>query len=145
VIQEPDPMRNEARRARQARRLPLDSACALCGETDPAVLREDSLLPSTLRLLQMHHVLGEANDEAVVVCLCLTCHAKATAAQLDAAALPPGSSPRCLERIVYSMRSLGSFFQLLADWCHRCAELVTQVVRSLDAHVPSWWMLPGMP
>jgi hypothetical protein len=92
----------------------------------------------------MHHVLGEANDEAVVVCLCLTCHAKATAAQQDAAAIPPGRASTCLERIVYAMRSLGSFFQLLADWCHRCADQVTQAIKSLDEHFPSWWTLPGM-
>jgi len=144
VIQEPDPIQNEARRARRERRLPPGAACALCGETDPAVLRQANLLPSTLRLLQMHHALGEANDEEVVVCLCLTCHAKATAAQQDAAALPPGRASTCLERIVYAMRSLGSFFQLLADWCHRCADQVTRAIKSLDEHLPSWRGLPGM-
>jgi hypothetical protein len=144
VIQEPDPIQNEARRARQARRLPPNAACALCGETDPAVLRQASLQPSTLGLLQMHHVLGEANDEEVVVCLCLTCHAKATAAQLDAGALPFGRAPTCLERIVYAMRSLGSFFQLIADWCRRCADQIASVVRSLDEHLPNWRGLPGI-
>jgi hypothetical protein len=107
-------------------------------------LCQDGFLQSTLKLLEMHHVLGEANDEEVVVCLCRNCHAKATAAQQDVAAIPPGRASTCLERIVYAMRSLGSFFQLLADWCHRCADQVTHAIKSLDEHVPTWRTLPGM-
>lgn len=129
MIPEPDPIQNEARRARRVRRLPPDAACALCGEPDPATLRQDSFLPSTLKLLQRHHVLAEANDEEVVVCLCLTCHAKATAAQQDVAAIPPGRAPTDLERLALSMRSLSSFFQLLAEWCLRSADLVTRAIK----------------
>ena len=144
LIQEPDPILNEVRRARRARRLPADAACALCGETDPAALRMESMRRSTLKLLQAHHPLGEANDEEVTVTLCLTCHAKATAAQLDVAALPSGRAPTYLERHVLGMRSLAAFFRQLADSFQRRADEGAGMVKSLDEHLPSWRRLPGI-
>src|SRR5271165_6870425 len=84
VIEEPNPIQNEVRRARRVRRLAPGAACCLCGETEPAALRMETVRRSTLRLLDAHHPLGEANDEELVLPLCLNCHAKATAAQQDA-------------------------------------------------------------
>jgi hypothetical protein len=144
MIPDPDPIQNEVRRRRKARPLPPDAACALCGETDPAALRKTTVRRSTLQLLQAHHPLGEANDQEVEVVLCRNCHAKATAAQQDAGALPAGRAPTCLERFVLAMRSLAAFFRQLADSFQRWADQVADVVRSLDEHLPSWRGLPGI-
>ena len=144
MIPDPDPIQNEVRRKRRARRLPPDAACVLCGESDPAVLRMESVPRSTLKLLQVHHPLGEANDQEVEVVVCCNCHAKATAAQQDVGALPAGRAPTCLERLVLAMRSLAAFFRQLADSFQRWADQVLAVVRSLDEHLPTWRSLPGI-
>ena len=144
MIEEPNPIQNEVRRARRVRRLAPGAACCLCGETEPAALRMETVRRSTLRLLDAHHPLGEANDEELVLPLCLNCHAKATAAQQDAGALPAGRAPTSLERLVYAMRSLGAFFQQLADSFQRWASQVAGVVKSLDEHLPCWRELPGI-
>ena len=142
---EEDPIGNDRRKSRQSRRLPPDAACALCGETDPTALlnRPASALPPTL--LEAHHALGEANASDVIVVLCRNCHAKATEAQRDVEALPPGRAPSCFERLAFALRSLGSFFGLLAQWCHLMAAQLAQAVAALDKDQPDWRTLPGMP
>ncbi|MGO8873426.1 MAG: hypothetical protein ACLQPH_18885 [Acidimicrobiales bacterium] len=139
---ESDPIANDRRKARQSRRLPPDAACALCGETEIAVLAQYKV---PRRLLELHHVAGQANDDEVVVVLCRNCHAKATAEQQDVGALVPGPQPSCLESMRLAMLSLGTFLQLVAQACFRWAAQLGQTITSLDEHLSSWRTLPGMP
>ncbi len=139
---DPDPVGSDARRNRQARRLPHDPACALCGETEIAVLKQAKVRKS---FLDGHHACGQANERLVLAVLCPTHHAKATALQLDVGAIPPGKRGSCLEAMELALRSLGTFFELVAEACYRWAAQLGQVVLVLDEHLPMWRTLPGMP
>jgi hypothetical protein len=138
----PDPLGTLARRAKQARRLPPDAACAQCGETDP------TMLIATKRrkpVLEGHHVMGRHNDPDVVVVLCRNHHAKATDAQYAVGSLPDGPAHSALERLPLALKALGSFFQLLATSCYVWAGVLAAVIAALETHVPGWRHLPGMP
>ncbi len=139
---DPDPIGTSARRQRQLRRLPADAACALCGETEPSTL---SLVKRPKSLLELHHAAGQHNDPETVIVLCRNCHWKATIAQLDVGALPPGAEPSLLERIALGLRSLGSFFELLAKSCYFWAAGILAAVACLDVHAAGWRLFPGMP
>lgn len=133
---EEDPIANDARKARRSRRLPPGSSCALCGETDPASLQRS--------LLESHHVAGRANDRGLTVVLCRNCHAKATSEQIDVGAIPPGRAPTVFERLILALRSLGTFFELLAKSCYAWATQLTAAVATLDANYPDWRTDPGL-
>ena len=97
------------------------------------------------QFLEAHHVAGRANDKELLAVLCLNCHAKATVLQHDVGALPPGKRASCLEAMDLALRSLGTFFELLAAACYRWSTQLAQVVAALDEYVPAWRTLPGMP
>ena len=139
-MDEADPIGNDRRRSRQARRLPPDAACALCGETQVATLRLGDR-----SLLEGHHVAGEANDRALLVVLCLNCHTKATSGQLDA-----GRSRQARPPVASNGWSLpyGRWVPFSNCWpnaCYRWAAQLAQVVVVLDEYLPTWRTLPGMP
>jgi hypothetical protein len=139
---EPDPVANDRRRARRRMKLPPDAACAICGETNLfSLLAVDA--PKSI--LEGHHAVTEVVDDKVIVVLCLTHHAQATTLQWDVGALIAGDSGVVLDKMVLAMRSLGSFFELLADAFYRWAELIAGVIAALEEHFPSWRALPGMP
>ena len=96
-------------------------------------------------LLEGHHVAGQANDSLLLAVLCLNCHAKATALQLDVGAIPAGTRNSCLEAMELAMRSVGTFFEQLAETYYRWAAQLAQVIVVLDQALPSWRTLPGMP
>lgn len=139
---EPDPIANDVRKQVQARRLPPDAACAVCGVTEPEILRTAKV---SRHLLEAHHVAGQSNDKELKVPLCLNHHAIATAAQRDVGALPPGKPNSPLEAMEIALRSLGTFFDQLAQACFRWATQLGQVVTSLDHAFPAWRTIPGMP
>jgi hypothetical protein len=139
---DPDPIATSARKQRQTRRLPADAACGLCGETEPSVL---VMVKCPKALLEGHHAAGRYNDPNVIIVLCRNCHTKATNGQLDVGALPPGRAPSLLERLVLALKSLGSFFELLAKTCYLWAAGLTAVVACLDVHAAGWRHFPGMP
>jgi hypothetical protein len=121
--------------------LPPDAACCLCGETDIELLIEVEVRRS---ILDSHHVATRVVDGQLLAVLCRNHHARATALQWDVGALfkePPSS---ILDRMIRAMRSLGTFFELLAEACYRWAGQLTQVVTSLDQALPSWRTLPGI-
>ena len=138
---DPDAVGADARRNRQARRLPPGAACVLCGEGEIAVLKQVKVKRS---LLDGHHVFGQANEATVLAVLCPTCHAKATALQLDVGAMPPGGRGSHLEAMELALRSLGSFFELLADAMYRFAMYLGQAIASLDEYAPDWRTWQGM-
>lgn len=137
-----DPEGSEVRRLVQARRLPPHPVCVLCGEKEIEVLRQRKV---SRHLLEGHHVAGRANEEVLLATLCLNCHMKAGALQNEAGALVPGERPSALEAMDLALRSLGTFFEMLADACYRWAAQLAQVVAALDEHLPAWRTLPGMP
>jgi len=139
---EPDPIANDLRKERRSRRLPPDAACALCGETDIAVLATHKV---PRRLLELHHACGQWNDDEVVVVLCRNCHAKVTAEQLDVGALETGPRASRVEAIKLALVSLGTFFNLLAAACFRWSAQLAQMIGVLDDELPAWRTLPGMP
>lgn len=137
-----DPEGTEVRKLVQARRLPPHPACVLCGETEIEVLRQRK---AARHILEGHHVAGRANDELLLATLCLNCHTKAGALQNEVGALPPGDRPSGLEALELALRSLATFFEMLAEACYRWAVLLAQAVVVLDENLPAWRTLPGMP
>ena len=130
---EPSPIVNDARKAARRRRL-RESACAVCGAGDPTVL-----VTAGRTLLESHHVAGAANDANLEATLCRNCHALATEAQRDAGAVLSHADDRqALERLAAALRSLGSFFALLADACATWADTLTALIATMDARLPGW-------
>ena len=65
--------------------------------------------------------------------------------QRDAGVFTADPMPTALERIIQALKSVGLFFEDLAEACYRWAASLTQTVLVLDEHVPEWRLLPGMP
>lgn len=130
-----DPIGAAVRRERAARRLPPGAACALCGETDVAVLKR---WPIPKSLLEVHHAFGWHNEPGATIVLCLNCHIKATNAQRDAGVFEDARRVSFLERQSLGQRSLASFFELLAEALIRHAEQLDATVDDLDRRFPQW-------
>jgi hypothetical protein len=138
---DPDPVATSARKQRQRRRLPADAACGLCGEADPTLLIQ---VKPPKPLLQGHHVGARNNDPDTLIVLCLNDHLRATNAQLDVGALTNGPAPSMPERLTLWLKSIGSFFELLAKSCYRFAACVAVMIAMLEANHPGWRHWPGM-
>ena len=117
---QPNPMQNDARRARREQELGPDAVCVLCGESDP-----HALLSVKRSLIEQHHVLNRANESAITVPLCRNCHAKVTE-RLRAAGVPNQPPPTFLERLVAILRALGVFFRDLAEACIKYADQLVE-------------------
>lgn len=135
---EPDPIGADARAARRASKLPPAAACVLCGEID---LRALYPRPVPRSQLAQHHVLGRQHDPACVVTLCLNCHAKVTADQLDAD-VPLTARSNVLERLAAATRSLRTFTTLMDDAHRRQIERLDALMHALDVAHPTWRSLP---
>jgi hypothetical protein len=135
---DPNPIRGDARRARDRRRVPPGAACAVCGERDPSVLRR-----AETGVLQGDHPGGSANDPELVVVLCLNHHHLVTLAQRNAGVEwrqdPERSVPERLESV---LRGLAVFFELLARRLMGWADDLGAFVAALDSHCPAWRALP---
>lgn len=128
---ERSPIENDARKAARGRRI-AGSACALCGLTDP-----DVLVAVDRTLLEFHHVAGVANDPAAGAWLCRNCHALVTEAQRDFGVdLRHDEDRASLERLEAALRSLASFFVLLADRLVAWADSVSEHMASDDGPRP---------
>lgn len=138
---DPDPIRTSARKERQLRRLPPGAACGLCGGTEPAVLK---LVKPPRSLLEGHHAGLKVIDPNTLIVLCLNCHWEATNAQLDVGALQEGRPSSLLERLAMWLKSIGSFFRLLAEACFRFAARLETAIIELDTNLPGWRGLPGL-
>jgi hypothetical protein len=129
-------MSTDVRQARQQRRVGPNAACVMCGITNPEQLR---LVRRTL--VEQHHVLGKAHDEALMVPLCLNHHAQLTEDQrsrgvrLQNAATFP-------ERLEAMLRGLAAFFERLAERFHNWADQLLAFIQGLDAGWPGWRSMP---
>ncbi len=129
---QPNPMQNDARRARREQQLGPDAVCVLCGEADLW-----ALILVKRSLLEQHHVLNRAHDPRLTVPLCRNCHAKLTEAYRQAGASTK-AAPTLLERLVAVLRAVGVFLRSLGDACLRYAERLLAFIAGLDAHGRSW-------
>jgi hypothetical protein len=130
---ETSPIANDARKGARRRRL-TESACAMCGASDPAVL-----VAARRTSLEFHHAAGSANEATLGAVLCRNCHAVAAEAQRDAGAdLSHVDGRHALERLAAALRSLGSFFALLAEACAAWADSLAALVIAFDAGLPGW-------
>jgi hypothetical protein len=129
-----DEIRKEVRREVKRLRLgPGPRSCAVCGERDVIVLKRTSR-----RLVEFHHLAGEANDPDLGVFLCLTHHAVCT--ELMRSGIPLGRAERrsLLERLVAVLRGLSIFFELAAKLLAWWADALAALVGDLDAKYPGW-------
>ncbi len=106
---EHDPIQNDARRARRERTLGPDAACILCGTTTP-----EALLRVNRSLLEAHHVVTQAHDDALTLPVCRNCHALLTEGQhLHGVIFQQRST--IPERIAVILTALSAFFHTLGD------------------------------
>lgn len=129
-----DPMGNRLRREQRARRLPPNEVCVYCGQENPEILRRVNRT-----VLNLHEPAGRANDADLSVTLCLNCHELNTLRQpgygVDLRRNPERSMP---EKLVYVLRGLATFFQLLVDALMRWADSLSALVVDLDANFVEW-------
>jgi hypothetical protein len=134
---EPDPIKNDRRRARRQAALPADARCLLCPESAP-----EALLMVDRSLLEAHHPLGEGIAPELTVPLCRNCHAAQTEAQL-AVGVELHRSERSLLATVASVAcALGVFLQALAERLLAWAQQLRQLESTLDQRFASWRDLP---
>jgi hypothetical protein len=109
---EKDPIRNDRRRARRARRLGEDATCLLCGyRRNTRALRNVSR-----HFLEEHHLLGWATDETLTAWLCLNCHAEATDDQLTHGVDLHASPQRPVaEQVADELRQMGAILVRLGE------------------------------
>lgn len=135
---EKDPIRNDARASRRARRLGKDAACVLCGERD-----RTALLKVDRSLLDEHHLAGRVNDERLTANVCRNCHSVLTEGQLrHGVDLADDAAKTMPESLVSALLGLGAFRseegRRLLAWAH-CLEAL---IRALDEQYPGWRELP---
>jgi hypothetical protein len=129
---EPSPIQNDARSAQHSRRLGEQNGCTLCPEQDP-----ETLTRVDRTLLERHHVVAQANDDALTIVICRNCHAKLTAKQLEAGA-PMTKPPTRLHGVAAILDHLATFFQMLCDACRRWAKDIRTSIEALDKHHTGW-------
>jgi hypothetical protein len=131
-----DEIRREVRREIRRLRLGADrpTPCAVCGETDPDLLKRASQ-----RLVEFHHLGGEANDPDLGVFLCLTHHRWCTIRMEDAGIPLRRSEHRCLlERLEAVLRGLAIFFELAAQVLTVLADELAGLIVELDRSHQGW-------
>ena len=69
--------------------------CAVCGEDDPRVLKEE------------HHIFGRMNSTETIV-LCRNCHDKITSKQNELAPSDRKAGTNQTQKIAYKLRSIGA-------------------------------------
>jgi hypothetical protein len=133
---EHDPIANDVRRAKRGRRLGPSAACAKCGLSDP-----EALVTAGRTLLELHHVVGHATDEALTVPLCRNCHAVETEGlrNVGASMAQPAT---LLHRIVNVLRALGEFLSSVGRKLLAWAEHLAGYIGALDTRHPSWRDMP---
>ena len=140
-LPEPDPIRADLRRERQRTRLPDDPECLLCGVSTLDTLTRYPAA-KVERLMEAHHVVGQAADSDLTVVLCRNCHAIQTAAQHDLGAVPPPGRHRApdtiIERVARALRSLAIMLHALAHTLTGFATGLLTLVTGMDSYAPEW-------
>ena len=133
-MSQPDPLRNEVRKARRSRRVGIDAACVLCGESNP-----DVLIRVGRSVLEQHHVLGAAHAPSVTVPLCRNCHAIETERMRDAGiSLERDHGRAVVEVIEIVLRAQALYLRSHAEASERFAAHLREHVEMLDRGYPGW-------
>ena len=127
-----DPIAKETRLVKRQRVLGDDPACVLCGLTTIA-----SLIAVSRDVLEAHHIVGHANDEALTAPLCRNCHAEVTDGYRDAG-VSLNRPPTLLHKLVAILRALGAMLTAVGQKCAAWAEALAQLVQRLDVFFPTW-------
>lgn len=129
-----DPMTRPRRLQRRSRDLGPNARCAGCGILDIDVLGKFS----RRRLLEEHHVLGQAHAPDDTIILCRNCHAQYTAAQIDDG-VPLTPQPSHLERFFAQVQGAASTLGVVSRGLLRAADEAREhVVSTLDQKFPDW-------
>jgi hypothetical protein len=128
----PDLTRAAGRRHRRRLKLGAKPICVFDGETAPEALR-----PADRAWLEAHHVFGFAHDPDSVLCLCLNCHAKVSAGQVDDR-VPLRKQGTELERQHAMLLAWASFLRRLVEALLDWAERLQAVIAGLDADFADW-------
>jgi hypothetical protein len=130
---EPDPIKNDRRRARKTAKLPPGATCLLCAEESPEKLQQVGR-----SVLEAHHVLGEGIAPELTVVLCRNCHAEQTQRQLDAGVELRWQRRTVLETAASVLVALGAFLLALGGWLLDLGHHVEALVAGLDRDHPGW-------
>jgi hypothetical protein len=123
-------IRREVRREISRIRLGSDEpvACALCGESEPAVLRRASR-----RLVEFHHLSGEANDGELGVFLCLTHHTLCSELMRQGIPLDHSTYRSPLERVEAVLRGQAIYFRIGAPVLEALADELAAESRARES------------
>ena len=132
ILPQLDPIASETRLAKRERLLGEDPACVLCG-----LATIESLIAVQRDVLEAHHIVGRANDDALTVPLCRNCHAEITEGYRDAG-MPLNRPPTLLHKLVAILRALGAMLLALGQKCAAWAEALARLIQQLDAALPRW-------
>jgi hypothetical protein len=131
-VSRPDPIGNEVRKVRRARRLGT-AVCFLCGFADPV-----ALVRANRTLLERHHPLAIAHAPAATVPLCRNCHALETERMRDAGIPLMKDNLSDLDVIEAVLRAQSVFLRDEADaWAGFAADLRRRI-DDLDCRDPKW-------
>jgi hypothetical protein len=118
-----DPLRTARRRARKKNRLGDDAFCLFCGyacldsltKVSRKWLEARGISKDRInRLLEEHHIVGEAHDPELTVTLCLNCHREITEGLVcEGVSMRPERSRHKL--IALMLRASAVFFEHLAS------------------------------
>jgi hypothetical protein len=137
----PNPIANDARRARRARRLPADARCLLCGQDNPVVLSPaKGKLPDSV--LEEHHIVGWRIDEDLTAVVCANCHLLNHELLRTAGVDLKRPSKNLLEQLLTWLTAISAFLRALADSAHALAVRLRTLIATLDNHQPTWRNLP---
>lgn len=135
---EHDPIRSDARVAKRRRQFPAGTACCICGETDL------DCLVTPRSIIESHHVLGSASDDAMRAPLCQNCHHRVTAGQWDSGVFDDLPDATVLHRAARMIDSLASMLTAVVDGLRRITELFRALIVGLDRDSPGWRSIPEM-
>ena len=133
----PNPIANDARRARRARRLPPEARCLLCGQANPVVLKPaNGKLPDSV--LEEHHIAGWRIDEDLTAILCANCHLLNHELLRIAGVDLKRPSTNLLEQLLTWLTAIGAFLHALADSALALAARLRALLTALDHDLPAW-------
>lgn len=127
-----DPLKKQHRKTRKRHRLGPEATCLACGRTNLHTLRK-----AKRSVFEMHHVLGVSHAPDAEVVVCILCHARMSAGQVDDE-VPLQPQETILERMVAVLLAWASFLSIAAEILKELAASGTACVAGLDRDYPDW-------
>lgn len=132
-----DPILTAGRERRREARYGPNPSCLLCGET-----RAERLIRVPKHLIEMHHLAGQANDDELIVPLCIRCHRRITDAYArTGVSMDEPETP--LHRLLALLRGLSVFHDMLGGSLGQYADQLQVLIEWFDARVPGWRNVAG--